>query len=210
MNESCPMSTSGSVTHWLRELQVGDHLAAEKLWQGYFHRLVALARTKLRNRPRRVADEEDVALSAFDSFCRGAEQGRFPGLLDRDGLWQLLVVITERKAADLVARECRQKRGGGRVQSESALARSEESTGVEAGLEHIAGSEPTPEFAAQVADQCRHLLGLLADDELRSIALWKMEGYTNAEIAEKLGYVTVTIQRRLRVIRSLWEKEMGQ
>jgi DNA-directed RNA polymerase specialized sigma24 family protein len=68
-------------------------------------------------------------------------------------------------------------------------------------------SDPTPEFAAQVADECRHLLDLLGDPELRSIALWKMEGYTNAEIAQKLGYVTVTIERRLRLIRSTWAKE---
>ena len=46
---------------------------------------------------RRAADEEDVALSAFDSFCRGAEQGRFPQLDGRDDLWHLLVVITVRK-----------------------------------------------------------------------------------------------------------------
>jgi DNA-directed RNA polymerase specialized sigma24 family protein len=127
------MSTSGSVTHWVRELQAGNHLAAEKLWQGYFHRLVGLARAKLKNRPRRVADEEDVALSAFHSFCRGAEQGRFPQLSDRDDLWQLLVVITARKAADLVQQECRQKRGGGKVRGDSALAGPQDSMSSEVG-----------------------------------------------------------------------------
>jgi DNA-directed RNA polymerase specialized sigma24 family protein len=188
------MSAGGSVTHWIRELQAGNPLAAQQLWQKYFHRLVALAGTKLRNRPWGVADEEDVALCAFDSFCRGAEQGRFPQLSDRSDLWQLLVLITGRKAADLVQQECRLKRGGGKVQTQASL-------------EEVIGSEPTPEFAAQVADECRHLFGLLQDSELRSIALWKMEGYTNAEIAQKLGYVTVTIERRLRLIRSLWQKE---
>jgi hypothetical protein len=149
------MSTSGSVTYWVRELQAGNHLAAEKLWQGYFHRLVSLARTKLKNRPRRAADEEDVALSAFASFCRGAEQGRFPQLADRDDLWQLLVLITGRKAADLVQHVCRQKRGGGRVCGDSALAGPRDSTDSVEGLEQVLGSEPTPEFAAQVADECR-------------------------------------------------------
>src|SRR5262249_49457856 len=159
-----------------------------------------------KKRSRRAADEEDVALSAFDSFCRGAEQGRFPQLLDRDELWHLLFVITVRKASDLVELECRQKRGGGEVRGDSAFADCPDSTGVEAGIGQVVGSEPTPEFAAQVADECRHLLALLDDDELRSIALWKMEGYTNDEIAEKLGYVTTTIERRLRLIRSIWEK----
>jgi DNA-directed RNA polymerase specialized sigma24 family protein len=191
------MSSGGSVTHWIRELQAGNQLAAQKLWERYFQQLVGLARGRLKHLPRRVADEEDVALSAFDSFCRGAEQGRFPQLTDRDDLWQLLVMLTGRKAAKLVEQECRQKRGGGKVQADVEL-------------EQIIGTEPTPEFAAQVADECRHLLTVLEDAELRSIALWKLEGYTNAEIAQKLGYVTVTIERRLRLIRGIWEQEKAE
>jgi DNA-directed RNA polymerase specialized sigma24 family protein len=191
------MSSAGSVTHWIRELQAGNQLAAQKLWEKYFHRLVALARSRLKHLPRRVADEEDVALSAFDSFFRGAEEGRFPQLADRDDLWQLLVMLTGRKGAKLVEQECRQKRGGGKAQ-------------VALDLEQIIGTEPTPEFAALVADECRYLLAVLDDPELRSIALWKMEGYTNAEIAQELGYVTVTIERRLRLIRGIWEQERAE
>jgi DNA-directed RNA polymerase specialized sigma24 family protein len=204
------MAASGSVTPWIRELQAGNRLAAQKLWERYFKRLVGLARKKLRKRPWGVADEEDVALSAFDSFCRGAEQGRFPQLTDRDDLWQLLVMITCRKAADLVEQESRRKRGGGKVQSQSAVTGPADSDGESAGLELVLGSEPSPEFAAEMVDQCRHLLGLLGKGELRSIALWKMEGYTNAEIAKKLGCVAVTIERRLRLIRGIWAKELAQ
>jgi DNA-directed RNA polymerase specialized sigma24 family protein len=106
------MSSDGSITHWLGRLQAGDPAAAQPLWERYFHRLIGLARHRLRNARRLVADEEDVALSAFDSFCRHAERGRFPGLLDRESLWRLLVVVTARKAANLVRDEGRQKRGG--------------------------------------------------------------------------------------------------
>src|SRR6516162_5737990 len=95
----------GSITYWLHQLQAGDQEAAQELWNRYFQRLVGLARSKLRGAPRRVADEEDVALSAFDSFCRHAEQGRFPDLADRDGLWRLLVVMTSRKSAHLLRDE---------------------------------------------------------------------------------------------------------
>src|SRR5262245_43166917 len=107
------MAPEGSVTHWLGQLQAGDPAAAQPLWQRYFRRLVGLARQRLRHAPRRAADEEDVALSAFDSFCRGAEQGKFPRLHDRDNLWRLLVALTARKAVDLIRHEDRQKRGGG-------------------------------------------------------------------------------------------------
>jgi DNA-directed RNA polymerase specialized sigma24 family protein len=113
-------------------------------------------------------------------------------------------MIAGRKAAKQVQRECRLKRGGGKVRDDSAFAVSSE---IETSIEQIVGSEPSPEFAAQVADECRRLLALLEDDELRSIAQWKMEGFTNSEIAQKLGYVTVTIERRLRLIRSIWQKE---
>src|SRR5438477_5346017 len=116
------MPSNDDVTEWVRQLEAGDRDAAGGLWEAYYRRLVGLARGKLRDLPRRAADEEDVALSAFDSFCRGAEQGRFPRLDDRDNLWRLLVVITERKACDLVQHEHRQKRGGGEVRGESGLA----------------------------------------------------------------------------------------
>src|SRR5262245_35365581 len=105
------MAADGSVTRWLDLVQAGDAGAAQQLWQRYFARLVALARQRIRHAPRAAADEEDVALSAFDSFCRNAERGRFPQLMDRDSLWRLLVVITARKAAHLVRDRGRQKRG---------------------------------------------------------------------------------------------------
>ncbi len=195
------MSDEGSVTRWLTELQAGDPEGVRKLWERYFPRLVALARKKLRDAAPRGADEEDVALSAFDSFCRGAEQGRFPDLFDRDGLWQLLVVITARKAAHLVRDEGRLKRGGGAVQ---VADHGEDGTP----LDRILSREPTPDFAAQVAEQCRRLLRLLGDPELERVALWKMEGYTTDEIAAKLGYVPRSIKRKVQVIRELWAKEV--
>src|SRR5262245_56227676 len=104
------MSSSPDITLWFRQLQAGDREAAQKLWERYYRGLVTLARKKLGAMPRRAADEEDVALSAFDSFCRGAEEGRFPALEDRDDLWQVLVTITTRKAIDLVTHEGRDRR----------------------------------------------------------------------------------------------------
>src|SRR5215468_7544830 len=113
------MTTSGSVSRWLSRLQTGDREAAEKLWECYFHRLVHLARGKLQAVPRTAADEEDVALSAFDSFCRRAEQGQFPQLADRDDLWEVLALITVRKASDLVQHETRGKRDWRKVQPQT-------------------------------------------------------------------------------------------
>src|SRR5262245_39441729 len=200
------MSSEQSVTQWLERLQAGDQAAAQPLWERYFHRLVGLARAKLQGAPRRAADEEDVALSAFDSFCRGAERGHFPRLVDRDNLWRLLVTLTVRKAARLARDEQCAKRGGGAVLGEAALAAAPAGD-APPGLEEVEGREPTPEFAAQVAEECQRLLGRLGDAELRSIALWKMEGHTNAEVAARLGCAPATVERRLQVIRRLWQQD---
>ncbi len=115
------MSSQDSITHWIGLLKEGDRAAAQPLWQAYSHRLVALARARLRDTPRRAADEEDVALSAFKSFCDRAERGQFARLEDRDDLWQLLVVLTARKAVGLRRHESRQIRGSGRVVALSEL-----------------------------------------------------------------------------------------
>jgi DNA-directed RNA polymerase specialized sigma24 family protein len=200
------MPPNDSVALWLHQLTAGDQGAARHLWERYFHRLVGLARKKLGNFPRRAADEEDVALSAFKSFCRGAEQGRFPELTDRDNLWPLLVVLTARKAGDLIAHQNRQKRGGGAIRGESGF-HAPDASEASRGIEQILGQEPTPEFALQVADQYERLLTLLEDDQLRAVARWKVEGYTNAEIAGKLGIVERSVERKLHTIRRIWEEQ---
>jgi DNA-directed RNA polymerase specialized sigma24 family protein len=192
------MSSDGSVTRWLGLLQAGDPAAAQQLWERYFRRLVGLARARLHGTPRRAADEEDVALSAFDSFCRNAERGRFPQLADRDSLWRLLVTLTARKAAHQVRDEGRQKRGGGASPVGDA----------EAVLAEALSREPSPEFAAGVAEACQRLLVRLGDRDLRAVALLRMEGYSVEEVADKLGCVPRSVKRKLALIRTVWEKEI--
>lgn len=190
------MSPEDSVTEWFLQLQAGDSRAAQQLWERYFERIVALARDRLRALPGRIADEEDVALCAFDSFCRDAQRGRFPDVTDRQDLWKLLLTITAQKGIDLARRERAAKRGGPRPHPGEAV-----------DLQQVLGREPTPAFAAQVAEECERLLGCLGDDTLRSVAVWKMEGYSTAEIAARLGCVPRTVERRLRVIRQIWGEE---
>jgi DNA-directed RNA polymerase specialized sigma24 family protein len=193
------MPTSDSVTYWIGQLKAGNAQAVQPLWERYFRRLVRLARARLRGVPTQAHGPEDVALSAFDSFCRGVARGRFPRLDDRHDLWQVLVLLTARKAVNLRQQALRQKRGGGRVRHASALADA---------LAEVVGREPSPEFAAQVAEECRRLLNLLPDESLRAIALWKMEGYRNSEIAAKINRTEVTVERKLKLIRQAWEKEV--
>ncbi len=189
------VDADASVTQWIAGLKEGQASAAERLWEHYFHRLVGLARAKLTSSQPRVADEEDVALSAFKSLCLGAADGRFPQLRDRDNLWPLLVVLTVRKARDLVKHERRQKRGGGVKTSRLDSNQAE--------WEAIVSQQPSPEFSVMVAENCERLLETL-DGAHRRIALLKLEGYTNAEVAEQLNCGLRTVERRLELIRRTW------
>ena len=192
-----------SPTIWLGQLRAGHSDAAQKLWQEYFERLVRLARQRIQGRVRRSADEEDVALSAFDSFCRGVEAGRYPQINDRDDLWRLLVSITLHKALHLVRDESRQKRGGDWNAIENASLSGDD----RAAIDQVIGREPTPEFVAQLLEQWDRLVTKLNDATLTRIAVWRMEGYTNREIADRLNVAERTVERKLQLIRGVWEQE---
>lgn len=190
-----------SVTLWISQLKAGKSDAAQQLWESYFQRMVDLARKKLEGTPRAVADEEDVALSAFRSFCMRAQGGQFTQLTDRENLWPLLMAITANKSVDLVRRQNRKKRGG------TGSADVDEQRMQANPISDLISNDPNPQFAAQLADELQGLLNILddsGDEDLRKIALMKMEGFTNPEIAEQLGCVRRTVERKLQLISSLW------
>jgi RNA polymerase sigma factor (sigma-70 family) len=187
------MSGPGSITRMLFSFKDDDSQALQAIWERYYGRLVAVARDRLRTSGRRMADEEDVAQSAFISFYRGMEAGRFPALADRESLWKLLFVIVARKASDQLQHEHRKKRAGNLADIDM--------------VEQIMGDEPSSEFAAQVVEQYERLLNVLGDDSLRKVAVWRMEGYGIDEIAQKLNCSRSTVTRKLAAIRIIWEKE---
>jgi DNA-directed RNA polymerase specialized sigma24 family protein len=192
-----------SVSQWIDHLREGDEIAAARLWARYYRQLIGLACRKLGGAPRRVADEEDVVLSAFHSFCERAQEGLFPDLRDRNDLWRLLVRITERKAINQLRAGARKKRGAGAVAGESVLIDGH-AAGGPAGIGDVPGLEPTPEFAAEMVETVDRLFAILTDDELRLIAARKLEGYANEEIAVEVGRSLPTVERRLRMIRTIW------
>ena len=200
------MSSEGSVTRWVTAIKRGDAAAAQPLWERYHRQLLTLARRKLLSSRHRGTDEEDIVQNAFHSFFQGVANGRFPQLDDRDNLWRLLVVITARKALDQVAHEHSKRQGGGTVQGESWIS-SGRTAWDENAIEQVVGTEPTPEFAAQVAEQYEHLLELLGEKSLCQVAVWKMEGFTNDEVAAKLDCSRRTVARKLETIRIIWSKE---
>jgi RNA polymerase sigma factor (sigma-70 family) len=199
------MSSPGSVSRWIASLKDGNPAAAQPLWKRYYRHLVGLARKMLRSASRAAVDEEDVVQNVFHSFFRAVAQGRFPQLHDRNSLRRLLVVITANKTLKQLNHERRQKRGGGAGARplEKRQAGPDDS---EVALLQAVGAEPTPDFLAQLNEQYRRLLDLLGDMTLRRVAVWKMEGYRNDEIADMLACSRRTVARKLESIRILWRK----
>ena len=203
-----PDSGPGSITRLIGGLKGGDAAAAQGLWERYFARMVELARrgcVPLRGRMP-PATRKTPRLSAFDSLCAGVAHGRFPQLCDRDDLWRLLVVITSRKVMAAARRQFRQKRGDGQVRLATDLP-DLGSDGEDDILARAVGSEPTPEFAAMVAEEFRLLLERLGDETLRKVAILRMEGETTDAIAAKLGCARRTVARQLALIRRILDPE---
>jgi len=180
-NMNAEMSTAGL----LAGIQGGDESAVRRIWEDYFDRLVGLARVRLRNTPRSVADEEDVAIHAMNAFVIGARRNRFSTVTNRRDLWRMLVQITVRTASNQRDMILAQKRGKGLVRGETELG---------------------PESSQASEDRSDELLDELEDDGLKLIARRKAEGYTNAEIAADLNCAERTIDRRLAKIRNLWKQ----
>lgn len=186
-----PAEVSQSITRLVRAVQDGRSSAVGSLLEVYFDRLVNLARRRLQSLPGMDGYDEDVALRSFESLCRRVRDPSRPlPVASRDDLWRLLATKTVSRAIDLIRRHRPGEAGG------------------EAEIERLLSREPTPEEAAEVADECRRLLDALDEPELRQIALWKVEGFTNEEIAERLDCVPRTVERKVSRIRLLWRHEL--
>jgi RNA polymerase sigma factor (sigma-70 family) len=197
------------VSGWIAELKAGDAVAADKLWARYYARLVGLARRKLAAAPRQMADEQDLVVETFASFGLAARAGRFPTVRDRDDLWHMIARIMQRKAIDGLRGQRRKKRFPGKAGGEPGPA-SPGDAPAPAGhpVEALSGNSPTPAEAAEAAEAVDRLLGML-DVELKRVALLKLEGYTNVEIARAIDRSLPTVERRLKHIRTIWMKRQA-
>jgi DNA-directed RNA polymerase specialized sigma24 family protein len=192
----------GSVSRWIEGLKEGDSRAAGPLWDRFHRRIVGLARARLGNAGGFGADEEDAALSAFLDLFEGAPRGKFPQLEDRDDFWSLLAVITARKVSDIKKRQMRDKRGGHRTLGTSDL-----DDGGPAALEQVAGPGPTPELSMIMAEECRLRLDAL-EEPFRQVALLRLDGRSNEQIALEMGCTTRTVIRRINSIRDAWRRDV--
>ncbi len=195
-----------SLFAWHQSLRDGSNRATEKLWQKYFERMVRVARNKLGGTRRAAADEEDIALSAFKSFCRAFQDGRFQVRESSSNLWPLLVTLTINKAIDHLRRENRKKRRPQQNENDGEARRFTVAT-AEA-LNDLVANEPSPDLAAAAEESFEQLLDALdasGDPSLRRIVLDAIAGMSTAEIAGELNCTPRTVQRKLQTVRTVWE-----
>lgn len=196
------MASKKNVSHWIDLVKVGDTLAANRIWQHYFDRLVRAVRARLYGQNRAISDEEDIVLSVFESFYQAAEKGRFPDLSDRDDLWQLLMRMAARKVVDKRRHDQRQRRGG-----DAKLVSLDHDDGCGNVFEAI-GDEPSPEMVLMMQESVEQFFSHLGVGQLRELAGAKLEGYSNAELAQRFECSERTIERRLHLIREKCQQEL--
>jgi len=193
-----------SITTWLKQVKAGDSAAAQRLWERYLSQLARVAQSRLAGSPQQVADAEDVVVVAFEKFLRYTRAGRFPRLDDRFDLWQVLLLVTDQVAIDQRRTFSAAKRGGFVTRSLTGFGGRSDESGSQW---QPAAPEPTPEFVVAATEQCRKLLGLLGEDELR-VAQGKMNGLTNEEIAKQEQLSLRSVERKLAIIRRTWSQEL--
>ncbi len=190
------MSSCGSITNLLHEVRAGDQAAIRALYKLYYPKVVELAGKRLRGKPPSLADEEDIAQEALVSFFRGAAAGKFARLNSRSDLWQLLGVLTTRKAVNLIRHEACQIRDREKTVSTTEF------------LDQLESREPPADIDVPFNEYFQHLLDLLPKDDMREVVLLKLSGYPNAEIAGELQIALRSVERKLHLIRSIWSREI--
>lgn len=193
------------LTMWIERLRDGDSEAKEVIFRQHFEQLVRYARKRLKGLPSRERDEEDVALSVLDTFMRRINDGQYTWVADRQDLWRALYDVAAKRVAKEFRRQLAQKRGGGKVHTESVFDAPE---GADSGVGGIANhADPRQEFADQLAESCSELFAQLRrqpkGEELVAVAQHRLANYTVQEVADKLDISKATVERRLDLARSV-------
>ena len=185
-----------SVTHWIAELRDGDEQAATALWRRFESRVKGMARVKLRSTPSRLGDDDDLAQVVFAAVFDGIRKGRFHELNNREDLWQVLAMVTARRAIDLW-----RKADASRETGESGMF--EQTTARLRNMQQVVAAVTDEQLADSIGIAGSELLSSL-EPKLRQVALLRFEGFSNEEVASHIGRSVKTVERYLQMIRTSW------
>ena len=183
------MSTIGSLTLCIHNLRLPGRPDARRggpiIWNRFALRLQPL-REHLDNRIRRREDEEDILQSMYASFCIGQREGNASPAPKE--LWRLLVRITLCKVVNTANRHyavCRNMKAQRNLAEGSGPNPSHFPLWM---LDHVDRGEVAPDEQMIMLEEFDRLLEQLPKKlQLREIVVWKVEGFTNADISQKMG-----------------------
>jgi RNA polymerase sigma-70 factor, ECF subfamily len=184
-------TSSPSFRETIGRLAERDEAAARYVFDRYIRRLVAMARSRLDRRVRQKVDPEDVLQSVYLSFFVRNQRGQF-NLLDWEGVWAVLAVITLRK--------CHRWNNRFRTRSRDIGVEVPAQGGSSAGREP-ASREPTPEEAAVLVELVEQLLRDLCPRD-QEIVRCSLDGMTTSEIGARIGRCERTVLRVLERVKA--------
>jgi len=190
----------GSISKAIAQNSQLDEEAAQLIWNRFFEKLCRFASKKIYTRHRRLLDPEDIAGSAMFAVIDGIKNGRFHSVTNRDELWQMLVMITARKAITRGRHLDRDKRGGALNGGGDAGPNGQK---LDQLAQYVDKSDDPAKFV-EIEMTCRELISALPDDNFREIALMRLAGFSNQEISAKFGCSVRTIDRKLVIVREVW------
>jgi DNA-directed RNA polymerase specialized sigma24 family protein len=197
------------MTRWADDLRSPDlrvrDFAASQIWERYSARLLALVRSNLNERIRVREDPDDILQNLYNSFCANRQRAADP-LRSREELWRLLAHIAMCKIAN-AAQHHQAARRDVRREAAGPGAQGDDSSFPRWILEQMDRAEPSPEEALILGEELEQWLELLPAD-LRQVALWKLEGYTNKEIGGMIQRVERTVELKLKIIRGHLEARL--
>lgn len=190
------MNDPGSITLAAADLRSPDPKvrdeAARRIWERYSAQLVLLARRRLDLRIQRREGPEDVVQSAFGSFLDGKAT-----LDSREDLWRLLVRITICKVANTAKKHHAARRD---VRREQGLAAPGSDIDRDPIVELMDGRTPSPDEVAILEEEIQEWFARIPE-KLRQVAQWRLEGYSNREIAGMLQRTERSVELKLQIIR---------
>lgn len=196
-------SSLGSISRAIASLEGQDEVAAELIWNRYFRRLCEYCDVLIYQRHQKHISADEIASSAFLALFDGIKNRRFEQVRNRDELWQMLTLIAARKAINRGLAQDRQRRGGGKVRGSSAF----DHRSIDNVTDYLQ-RELDPQEYLELEELSEQLLGALTIENLKTIAIWRMAGFSNDEMAKKLNCSVRTIERKLNLIREIWSKQL--
>ena len=196
--------SENSITRILSNTQAVDEAGAEAIWKEFLPRLLRVIETKLHGMPKRYVDQDDIAQNAMHSLFKGLQGQRFSDVSNCDELWRLLVTITVRKISAQRRRSLAAKRGGGKVRGESVFVNDANAYGIN----QILDTNSMSESAEKILQTYQEMLPRITDEASVQTLLLRMEGYSNAEIADRLKCSISRVEQRMAKIRRNWMSEI--